>query len=317
MSANRPRNFGLALACALALMSSACVVSPLVVDDRGPGGLGRGGQVAQGINPNIDAFTANPMATSDKDAKITFTVVAGSPTGAPLQYNWSATKGVLSTNTGQVVYWSPTKADGSLETPGDAQITVIITNASGGSRVGTATVKILADGSTKVGPIGAGTASPAPAASAKPSEKPSAAPSASPSAAVTLCDVTKVEPKAAAPSDKVTIHGSGFAGDVKVMLGELEAEIVQVNESTIVATVPAGATADDEAQALVVSVCGKEFKVEGGLVVEADLEDDGAATDVEHDDDATDVEDDADATDVEDDGAATDVEDDAAATDAP
>ena len=180
MSATQPRRLGLALACALALMTSACVVSPIVTDGPGliRGGNG-GGSQAQGTNPVIQMLTANPMATSDKDAKITFTVVANSPTGAPLQYNWSATKGVLSSTTGQIVYWSPTKADGSLENPGDAQISVIITTSNGGSVVGTAMVKVLAGGATQV--ISTGAASPAP--SMAPSASPSAAPTAEPTAA--------------------------------------------------------------------------------------------------------------------------------------
>lgn len=310
MSATRPRRLGLALACALALMSSACVVSPLVVAD-GPGAagvLGRPGAANQGLNPVIQMLTANPMATSDKDAKITFTVVANA--AGPMQYNWSATKGVLSSTTGQIVYWSPTKADGSLESPGDAQISVIITTANGGAVTGTAMVRVLADGTAKVVSTG-GAAATKPEPSAKPAEKPSEKPSAAPTADATACNVEKVEPKAAAPSDKITIHGSGFAGDVKVMIGDLEAAIVQVNDATIVATVPEKATAAEAAQALVVKVCGKDLKVEGGLVVEEDLADD-AATDAaatDADDAATDAADPA-ATDA----AATDADD--AATDA-
>ena len=100
----RPRTLGLALVAAAALLTTACVVTPLATDYPGIPGRPGAGAAAQGTNPILHAFTASPMATANKDDKITFTVVANSPANLPLQYNWSATKGTLSSNTGQVVY---------------------------------------------------------------------------------------------------------------------------------------------------------------------------------------------------------------------
>lgn len=183
MFAKPTRRLGLALACALALMTSACVVSPLVVSD-GPGGLGGPGAkpAIPGINPVINALTANPTSTADRDAKITFMVNVSA--NGPVQYNWSATTGTLSSTTGQLVTWTP----GADAKPGTAQISVIVTTANGGSQTGTVTVQILADGGAKVvsapgspAPSAAPSASPSPAASASPAA--STSPSASPSPA--------------------------------------------------------------------------------------------------------------------------------------
>lgn len=304
----QPRRLGLALACALALLNSACVVSPLVVDDRGgPFGTRPGQTQNQGNNPVLQALTANPTATADKDAKITFTVVATSPTGAPLQYNWSATKGTLSSNTGQLITWSPTKSDGSLDTPGDAQISVIITNASGGSVVGTANVKILADGSTKVGPIATTPASPSPNATPTPvaSAAPSASPSPSPSASASAdtdasgtdtsgdtdasgsdtdasgsdisgseladCSVEAPEDDEVAPGDTVVFTGKNFSEFVTVKIDGVEAEVLSFDNTTLKVEVPETLEADDEAVDVEVELCTGTETLEGALtIVEAD-----------------------------------------------
>lgn len=94
------------------------------------------------VDPIIQSFTANPGNTVRSGQPITFTVVASDPNHQALQFNWSSTGGVLSTNTGRVVTWTPPV------TPGIYTVSTIITNGKGGAVTGSQNMTVLADGST-------------------------------------------------------------------------------------------------------------------------------------------------------------------------
>jgi hypothetical protein len=95
-------------------------------------------------NPIIQSFTATPTNVTQGQA-ITFQVLAHDPDRQPLQLNWSATDGTLSTNTGHVVSWIPPA------TPGTYTVMVTITNGRGGFATGAHNLVVQADGSAKIG----------------------------------------------------------------------------------------------------------------------------------------------------------------------
>lgn len=97
-------------------------------------------------NPIIQAITPNPTAIARKDDVMTFTAVVHAPDGSVLDYTWSATKGYLSSTKGQMVSWTPQKADGSLEA-GIATIQVLVSNGKGGTAQASVNIQIAQDGS--------------------------------------------------------------------------------------------------------------------------------------------------------------------------
>ncbi|MNS27168.1 PKD domain protein [compost metagenome] len=133
------------LAIAVSLLS-ACIVElpsgqlPPSLDDRQPVFT----QGTSGRNPIIQSFTANPSNVT-KGQPITFQVVASDPDRNPLQLNWAATDGTLSTNTGQVVSWLPP------EKPGVYSVTVTVANGRGGFVTGTQNLTVQANGSAVIG----------------------------------------------------------------------------------------------------------------------------------------------------------------------
>lgn len=103
-------------------------------------------QTSGATNPIIQAIAPNPTAVASKDSVMTFTATVHSPDGSALDYTWSSTKGYLSATKGQMVSWTPQKADGSLEI-GIATIQVLVTNAKGGSSQASVNIQIAQDGS--------------------------------------------------------------------------------------------------------------------------------------------------------------------------
>jgi PKD repeat protein len=95
-------------------------------------------------NPIIQSFTATPTNVTQGQA-ITFQVLAHDPDGQPLQFNWSATDGTLSTNTGQVVSWTPPAQ------PGTYTVMATVSNGQGGFATGAHNLIVQADGSAKIG----------------------------------------------------------------------------------------------------------------------------------------------------------------------
>jgi hypothetical protein len=95
-------------------------------------------------NPIIQSFTANPTNVT-QGQPITFQALAHDPDNQPLQFNWTATSGTLSTNTGQVVSWIPPAQ------PGTYTVMVTVTNGRGGFATGAHNLIVQADGSAKIG----------------------------------------------------------------------------------------------------------------------------------------------------------------------
>lgn len=162
------RKFLPTLLIAGAVALAGCVITP-VTGTAGSGG--RGNDV-----PVIQGFTYSPNGAISKNDAIVFNVVAADPELQPLSYTWSATRGTLSTNTGQVVSWRPLKADGSFD-PGLTQVTVLV---SDGVQAKAATANIMIDAEGKATVQGTSGAQPTPAASATPAPTPTPAPTATP-----------------------------------------------------------------------------------------------------------------------------------------
>ncbi|MNS54214.1 hypothetical protein D3C72_869960 [compost metagenome] len=160
----------LSSAAVLAVVALATAGCPVVVV---PGTDTPANVAANGANraPIIAAFDHSPKSAVGKNDTITFTVVANDLEGDPLQFNWASTKGTLTANTGQVVGWKPTKADGSFE-PGLTTVTVIVTDGRQ-TTTGSVNIQIDAEGKATV----AETVLPSPA----PTTAATAAPVASPS----------------------------------------------------------------------------------------------------------------------------------------
>lgn len=132
------------------------------------------------LNPVIQSYTAN-ITQVQPGQPITFTVVAHDPEDKPLQYNWSATGGTLSGNTGQIVSWDPP------EKAGIYTVSVIVSNARGGATTGALnlTVKASAPAPATAPPTPAPTPTPTPAPAATPTPAPTPAPTAAASPAAT------------------------------------------------------------------------------------------------------------------------------------
>jgi hypothetical protein len=105
-----------------------------------PGGLPATAPSAAAKNrvPIISAFDYSPKSGISKTDFVTFTLVANDPEGEALQYNWTATKGMLTANAGSTAAWRPTKTDGAID-PGLATVSVIV---SDGTMTTTASVNI-------------------------------------------------------------------------------------------------------------------------------------------------------------------------------
>lgn len=182
-------SLGLTLAAVVATASGCIVNTGTAADLYGATPVGTTQSAGSGRAPIIQALSHSP-ATAGKNDTITFTIVASDMENDVLQYNWAATKGLLTSNSGQVVAWKPTKADGSFES-GLATVSVII---SDGRSTTTGSVNIMIDNQGQ-----ATVTSPTTAASAAPvaSTAPTAAPTATPSAAATATAAPTAEPTAA------------------------------------------------------------------------------------------------------------------------
>lgn len=126
-------------------------------------------------NPVIQAFTANPTNQVQQGQAITFTVVAYDPNHEILQYNWSATGGTLSSNTGAVVSWTPPSKAGVYT------ISVTLQNQDGGFAMGSQNVTVQSDG---VSQVSGNAPTPTPPA-ATPSSTPTPIPTPTPTTAPT------------------------------------------------------------------------------------------------------------------------------------
>lgn len=135
--------------------------------------------------PVIASFDYNPKSGITKNDIITFSVVATDPEGKALQYNWVATRGLLTGNTGSTVSWRPTKSDNSLDT-GLTNVSVVV---SDGIKTSTASVNIFVSNE-------AITVTPGPSSTPTASPSPSVSPSVSPSPSVTVTPTPTSTPTA-------------------------------------------------------------------------------------------------------------------------
>lgn len=150
--------------------------------------------------PVIASFDYNPKSGVTKNDVITFSVVSNDPEGKPLQYNWTATKGILTANSGSTVSWRPTKLDNTFES-GLTNVSVIV---SDGVMTNTASVNIFINGETiTVDSNPVISASPSPGPTAVPSVSVSTAPTAVPTAIPTSAPTVNPTP-VATPTATVT-----------------------------------------------------------------------------------------------------------------
>lgn len=126
--------------------------------------------------PIIASFDYSPKSGMTRNDIITFSVVANDPEGKPLQYTWTATKGILSANSGNTVSWRPLKLDGSFES-GLSNVSVIV---SDGVMTNSANVNIFMQGESVT------VATPNTMPTTIPSVSPSISPSVSPSPSVVV-----------------------------------------------------------------------------------------------------------------------------------
>jgi hypothetical protein len=172
-----------------------------------------------GVNPIIDSFTQN-ISEVKAGQPVTFTVVAHDPNKAALQFNWSATGGVLSTNSGRVVSWDPPTD------PKTYTVTVVITNANGGVATGSLNMTVHPEAlpaplpTTAPAPVAIPTVTPTAAPTSTPAPLPSPVPSllASPSPLPTPTPVASVAPKAVASIAGVVKDDAGPLAGAEVLL---------------------------------------------------------------------------------------------------
>jgi hypothetical protein len=160
------------LSLLLPVMLTGCVVAVHPNGPTGSGGFGGSSAQVPGRSPIIQAFDYSPKSGVSKDDAITFTVVANDPAGAPLQYNWTSTRGTLTANSGQTVSWRPTKMDGSYD-PGLAVVTLIVSNGQY-TTTGSVNIQIGERGAAEPMPPVIGT--PAPTPTPTPTPAPTATP---------------------------------------------------------------------------------------------------------------------------------------------
>lgn len=165
----------------LPALVAGCVVSVSPTGTTGPGSLGGTQAQAPGRSPIIHALDYSPKTGVGKDDAITFTVVAADPQGQPLQYVWTATRGTLSTNSGQTVSWRPTKPDGSYE-PGLATVSLLVSN---GAYTATGSVNIMIGERGAAKPEVPVVGTPAPMPTPEPTASPAATPAPTPTPVAT------------------------------------------------------------------------------------------------------------------------------------
>jgi len=103
--------------------------------------------------PLIQSLTANPNRIISSQQEISLNAIAVAPDGGLLQFSWSATRGILSSNTGQVISWSPRRSDGKPEPPGTAIVQLIVMNAAGQTARADINILIESEDMTEVSEI--------------------------------------------------------------------------------------------------------------------------------------------------------------------
>lgn len=264
-----PKRLGwAALALGLALLgvgTPACDFSPSTTAsaDNGP-------------VPTIDGIAANPRSTTGGDQPITLMAVAEGPTGKTLAYNWTATGGTLSSQSGKSVVWKPTSNDGAIAT-GDVTIKLVVT-AGPYSTSATLNMHVGADGSVASNvsptflapassPRASATATTAATGAASPSPGASTTPTPAGSPASTACAVTDVVPTWAGPGTVLTVRGQGFGSNTRVSLGGTALTVLKRSATALAVLVPSDASQTDAALPVTVTGCGTGAATAGNVTV--------------------------------------------------
>lgn len=167
----------------LAMLAAGCTVYALPDGSTGTTSSSTSSTAStnNGINPIVLGFTTNPTAVAHPSDVMTFTITANSPDNTQLDYHWSATEGILSGTTGQMIEWYPKNTDGSALPNGLATVQVLVTDpTTGGSTVAAANI-MVDNGAATVDATSSYAPSPAPSSSPSPSPSPTSSPSPSPS----------------------------------------------------------------------------------------------------------------------------------------
>lgn len=254
----------LLLALTLAAGATGCDQTP--ISSRLP-------RPSQPPGPVFEQMTAMPSVIQANGA-MTLTVSASDRDKKALTYKWTATAGTLSSTTGKTVTWKPTKSDGTLDTPGFAQVRVEISNgketASGGILL-------------RVTPTGAMIVTPGslpettPSASPSPSPSASGSPVPSPSGSPAGCTVGQVTPSLVGIGTVFMVAGTGLSGDAKVTVGGVDAEMLEATATRLTARMPDGFLPGQTLPVQVVS-CGKTFDATGTLTLHDNADFDGNVT---------------------------------------
>ncbi len=108
-------------------ISAGSVVIPASAPAAGPAGMT--------VNPVISSLTASPPSIRTGQ-RLAVSVEAYTTTGRPLTYSWSSTGGVLSANSGRLIFWT------APDQTGNYAILVSITDGVGGQAVGSVNVAV-------------------------------------------------------------------------------------------------------------------------------------------------------------------------------
>lgn len=246
-------------------------------------------QRPDGPQPVIDAIGANPNSTTGRDQPMVLTAVAHAPAGKKLEYNWTASDGILSATTGSSVSWKPETNDGRV-TPGTITITLIVT-AGAYSATATQDISVSNGGIATWGaglpmlgngiPIGSGITptpgvgdSPAPSASSAGGATIAASPM--PAIEPSGCGVSTLKPFWVMPGGAVYVAGHGFARAAHLSLNDVSLATLQASSNLVVGQVGSATVAAPDAVPVTITGCAGTPMTAGDVVV-ADLSDVGGA----------------------------------------
>lgn len=97
-------------------------------------------------SPMIQQILVNPSATAGPDDILTLRALANDADGDGLRLSWQTTKGLLSSDQGEVVTWKPKLSDGSIAS-GVATVSVLASDNSGGTATASVNITIAANDS--------------------------------------------------------------------------------------------------------------------------------------------------------------------------
>lgn len=106
-------------------------------------------------SPIIQQIIVNPSSIAGPDDILTLKALANDADGDGLRLTWQTTKGLLSSDQGELVTWKPKRPDGSVAS-GVATVSVLASDNSGGTASASINITIGANGSASLIPSGGG-----------------------------------------------------------------------------------------------------------------------------------------------------------------